>query len=84
MSTRGVNTVVGVLEELGERPVCDEVVELAVVQPAAGQRLLAPALSQLEPRAELYTAFIVRGLLMLSVETSEVSRLPGREVWKSW
>ncbi len=25
-----------------------------------------------------YTAFIVRGLLMLSVETSEVSIVPGR------
>ena len=27
---------------------------------------------------------MVRGLLMLSVETSEVSSAPGREVWKSW
>ena len=27
---------------------------------------------------------MVRGLLMLSLETREVSRLPGRDVWNSW
>src|SRR5262249_39674747 len=31
-----------------------------------------------------YTAFMVRGLLMLSVDMSEVSSEPGREVWKTW
>ena len=31
-----------------------------------------------------YTAFMVRGLLMESVEISEVSSAPGREVWNSW
>src|ERR1700742_1520804 len=31
-----------------------------------------------------YTAFMVRGLLMLSEEINDVSRVPGREVWKSW
>ena len=31
-----------------------------------------------------YTAFMVRGLLMLSVEMSEVSIAPGRNVWASW
>src|SRR5215472_1826658 len=29
-------------------------------------------------------AFMVRGLLMLSVDTKDVSREPGNEVWKSW
>jgi hypothetical protein len=27
---------------------------------------------------------MVRGLLIMSEETSEVSSAPGREVWKSW
>jgi hypothetical protein len=27
---------------------------------------------------------MVRGLLTLSLEISEVSRVPGREVWNSW
>src|SRR5688572_16180997 len=31
-----------------------------------------------------YTAFIVRGLLMLSVDTIEVSSVPGRDEWNSW
>ena len=30
------------------------------------------------------SAFIVRGLLMLSLETSDVSSDPGRDVWNSW
>src|SRR6187402_1185807 len=31
-----------------------------------------------------YTAFIERGLLMPSLDTSDVSRVPGRDVWNSW
>ena len=39
-------------------------VELLVVQLTAGKCLLTQQFRQLEPRAGLYTAFMVRGLLM--------------------
>ena len=63
-----------------ERPQSvDKVVELLVVQLAAGELLLASFACATSSRgSKLYTAFMVRGLLMLSVETSEVSMLPGR------
>ena len=44
---------VGLLEELGQRAGLDVVVELAVVEPPARERLLPPALADLEARAQL-------------------------------
>ncbi len=72
------------LKEHRQRPACDIVVELLVVQVRRRLNVSCPqrlACSRRGPR--WYMAFMVRGLLILSVEISEVSSAPGREVSKN-
>ena len=75
---------VGRLERPRQRLRLRVVLELLVVERAAGASFSGNFRAASSRGSTLYTAFIVRGLLMLSVDTKEVSSEPGSEVWNSW
>ena len=82
--TWGVKTVAGFSKKAVSGPSLTKSLNCLLSSPPPASVSLPPYLPASSRAPSSYTAFCVRGLLMLSVETSDVSIAPGRKVWTHW